>query len=297
MSSILRELKDINLKIYKKGKVREVFDLEDKLLIVATDRISAFDVILPNGIPDKGKILTKISLYWFNQTKEIVNNHLITTDVELFPQEVKVYQELLKDRAMLVKKASLIEIECVVRGYLSGSSWKEYQESQSICGIKLPPGLKESEKLPEIIFTPATKAKSGHDLNISLEETAQIVGRDLIEKLKEISIKLYKFACCKVEPKGLIIADTKFEFGLIGDKIVLIDEILTPDSSRFWSKDKYLPGQSQKSFDKQFIRDYLESINWNMEPPAPVLPEWVTKEISHKYKRAYEIITGEEFNS
>ncbi|MBU0599188.1 phosphoribosylaminoimidazolesuccinocarboxamide synthase [bacterium] len=297
MSSILRELKDINLKIYKKGKVREVFDLEDKLLIVATDRISAFDVILPNGIPDKGKILTKISLYWFNQTKEIVNNHLITTDVELFPQEVKVYQELLKDRAMLVKKASLIEIECVVRGYLSGSSWKEYQESQSICGIKLPPGLKESEKLPEIIFTPATKAKSGHDLNISLEETAQIVGRDLIEKLKEISIKLYKFACCKVEPKGLIIADTKFEFGLIGDKIVLIDEILTPDSSRFWSKDKYLPGQSQKSFDKQFIRDYLESINWNMEPPAPVLPEWVIKETSHKYKRAYEIITGEEFNS
>lgn len=281
----------------KSGKVREVFDLGDQLLIVATDRISAFDVVLPNGIPRKGEVLTQLSLFWFNMFSELVPNHLITSGQDMFnhpglsnlPTET---QAALARRSMLVKKTNPVPIECVVRGYLAGSGWKEYRQTQSVCGIKLPPGLLESAELPEPIFTPATKAGTGHDENITFERAAQIVGGKLAEKLRELSIKIYRAARDYARDRGIIIADTKFEFGLLKGQLILIDEILTPDSSRFWPAAQYEPGQSQPSFDKQYVRDYLETLNWNKKPPGPALPPEVVAETGAKYIEAYERLTG-----
>lgn len=242
-----------------RGKVRDIYDLGDALLIVATDRISAFDVVLPTPIPEKGKILTLMTLFWLNFLKDIVENHLITADVKEYPEVLKPYEEILKDRSMLVKKAKVLPVECIVRGYLSGSAWKEYQEKGEICGLKLPKGLRESDKLPEPIFTPSTKAELGkHDINISFEEMKRITGEEVAEKVKEISLNLYKKASSYAETRGIIIADTKFEFGVYKDKLILVDEVLTPDSSRFWPKEEYQPGRPQKSFDKQFIRGLVK---------------------------------------
>lgn len=282
---------ELPLKIFKRGKVREVYELEDKLLMVATDRISAFDAVLPNGIPHKGRVLTQLSLHWFERTKNIVDNHLITANVDDYPDELEDYRDLLEGRSMLVKKTESIPVECVARGYISGSAWKEYNETGSVCSIKLPSGLKESDKLPEPIFTPATKAESGHDINISEDEASGVVGEDTIRKMKEYTLEIYRRASEEALERGIIIADTKFEFGLAED-IILIDEILTPDSSRFWPVSDYEPGRAQKSFDKQYVRDYLISIEWDREPPAPQLPSSVIEETSKKYLDAYERITG-----
>ncbi|MFH0861362.1 MAG: phosphoribosylaminoimidazolesuccinocarboxamide synthase [Candidatus Altiarchaeota archaeon] len=283
---------NLPLRIFKKGKVREVYDLDDRLLVVATDRISAFDVILPNGIPKKGKVLTQLSLYWFDKVKRIVKNHVITADVMDYPQKLKPHREVLDGRSMLVEKAEVIPIECVVRGYLSGSAWKEYQQTNSVCGIGLPKGLVESQMLPKPIFTPATKADTGHDINVSEEKAAEIVGEDVIEKVKKYSLSIYKLARDEAAKKGIIVADTKFEFGLKDGRIILVDEVLTPDSSRFWPADDYQAGRPQKSFDKQYVRDYLEDIGWNKEPPAPKLPDNVVMSTSAKYVEAYGRITG-----
>ncbi|MEW6620902.1 MAG: phosphoribosylaminoimidazolesuccinocarboxamide synthase [bacterium] len=282
------DLKD--LKSYSKGKVRDIYEFDGKLLIIATDRISAFDVILPNGIPHKGKVLTALSLYWFNRTKDVINNHLITGDVEKFSGEFFPYKHLLSGRSMLVKKAKPLPVECVVRGYLSGSGWKEYQQTQSVCGVELPTGLTESAKLPEPIFTPATKATFGHDINITEMDVQDMVGVDTTKYLKEISLKIFELASNELEAKGLILADTKFEFGICEDKIILIDELLTSDSSRFWTMDDYCSGRAQVSFDKQFVRDYLEKINWDKNPPAPTLPDSIIKKTSEKYLEAYRRI-------
>lgn len=285
---------DLPLKVFTIGKVRDIYDLGDKLLMIATDRISAFDCIIPNGIPLKGKVLTAISIYWFNYTKNIVENHLITGDVQKFPDELKDYPEILKDRSMLVRKTNRIDIECVVRGYLSGSAWKEYKEKGQVCGMELPSGLVESDKLPEPIFTPAIKAPLGHDVNISEEKAAELVGVEIKDELKRKSIEIYKTASKRAESGGIIIADSKFEFGLADDRLILIDELLTPDSSRFWSKDGYMPGKPQNSFDKQFARDYLEGIGWDKEPPAPELPKEIVQKTSEKYLTAYRMITGKD---
>lgn len=278
----------------KRGKVREVYDLKDKLLIIASDRISAFDSVMPNGIPDKGKILTQISLFWFDFTKDLVSNHLIAADVDDYPENLKKYRHLLEKRSMIGKKAKVVPVECVVRGYLSGSGWSEYQKTQSICGIKLLSGLKESDKLPEPIFTPTTKAESGHDLPITEQEVVDAVGRETAAFLKEKTIALYQAAAIYADKKGIIIADTKFEFGFYNNEIILIDEILTPDSSRFWPKDQYKPGGPQASFDKQFVRDYLISINWDKEPPAPALSDEVVLKTREKYLEAYIKLTGKK---
>ncbi|MFH1683928.1 MAG: phosphoribosylaminoimidazolesuccinocarboxamide synthase [Candidatus Margulisiibacteriota bacterium] len=283
------------IKLFKKGKVRNVFDLGDKLLLVASDRISAFDSVMPNGIPDKGKILTQISAFWFDYTKSIIDNHMISANVNDFPEEITIHQDIKKvldKRSMLGKKTESIDIECVARGYLSGSAWKEYQESSSVCGIKLPAGLKESDKLPEPIFTPATKAASGHDINISEKEMMDIVGTEVGNFLKEKTLAVYSKARDYADSKGMIIADTKFEFGKSDNKIILIDEILTPDSSRFWPKDTYKPGGQQPSYDKQFVRDYLIAIKWDKEPPAPRLSEEVVAKTREKYLEAYKRLTG-----
>lgn len=267
-----------------RGKVRDIYDLGDSLLIVATDRISAFDVVLPTPIPEKGKILTLMTLFWLNFLKDIVENHLITADVKEYPEVLKPYEEILKDRSMLVKKAKVLPVECIVRGYLSGSAWKEYQEKGEICGLKLPKGLRESDKLPEPIFTPSTKAELGkHDINISFEEMKRITGEEVAEKVKEISLNLYKKASSYAETRGIIIADTKFEFGVYKDKLILVDEVLTPDSSRFWPKEEYQPGRPQKSFDKQFIRDWLKNSGWKDGSPPPEIPS----EIVHKTREKY----------
>ena len=289
---IVRLTRFTDFEFFKRGKIRDIYDLKDKLLIVSTDRISCFDVVLPTCILHKGKVLTQLSLFWFEFTKDIVPNHLITDNVDDFPQGLLKYTDILKGRSMLVKEAKPIPVECVVRGYLSGSGWKEYQESQSICGIKLPPGLRESDKLPEAIFTPATKEEVGHDINVTQGYIEKELGRDITGKLKEISLALYKKASQYAESKGIIIADTKFEFGLYDTKIILIDEILTPDSSRLWPKDGYQPGRPQLSFDKQFVRDYLETLNWNKTPPAPELPEEIVNKTSEKYLQALKMITG-----
>lgn len=289
------ELKDIPL--LKKGKVRNVYDLGKELLFVTSDRISAFDVILPSGIPDKGKVLNMISVFWFEFTKNIIKNHVITADPdEMVSKEERLapYKDMLAGRSMLVKKAEPIMAECVVRGYISGSAWKDYQKTGMVCGIKLPEGLKNSQKLPEPIFTPSTKADVGHDMNISEKEMAEIVGGDVIAFLKEKSLALYTAASDYALSKGIIIADTKFEFGKIDEDIILMDEALTPDSSRFWPKDDYQPGRVQKSFDKQFVRDYLETLDWNKTPPGPFLPEDISLKTSEKYKEAYKILTGKE---
>jgi len=282
-----------DIDLFKRGKVRDVYDLKDKLLVVSTDRISCFDVVLPTGIPRKGEVLTNLSLFWFEYTKDIVPNHLITAEVNDYPVELSKYKDILKGRSMLVKKAKPIPVECIVRGYLSGSGWKEYQQSQSICGIKLPSGLRESDRLPEPIFTPSTKEDVGHDINVSQDYVEQELGKDITSQLRELSLALYLKASAYAESKGIIIADTKFEFGLYQDNIILIDEVLTPDSSRFWPKDRYQPGQAQPSFDKQFVRDYLETLDWNKTAPGPELPEEIVLKTSEKYLQAFEMLMGE----
>ncbi|MEI6781169.1 MAG: phosphoribosylaminoimidazolesuccinocarboxamide synthase [Verrucomicrobiota bacterium] len=276
----------------KSGKVREVYDLDDRLLFVATDRISAFDCIMPNGIPRKGEVLTQISYFWFAQTESFQPNHLLARGDDPLPASLQPYAAQLARRSMIVKKAQPLAIECVVRGYLAGSGWKEYRDQQTVCGITLPPGLKESSELPEPIFTPATKAETGHDENISFAQAAQIVGADIAEQARDASVKLYRFARDYAFRRGIIIADTKFEFGLLDGKLILIDEVLTPDSSRFWPADQYQPGKTQPSFDKQFVRDYLETLDWNKTPPAPMLPPEVVARTQTKYLDAYERLTG-----
>src|SRR5262245_41885837 len=278
----------------KSGKVREIFDLGDQFLFVATDRISAFDVIMPNGIPRKGEVLTQISYFWFAQTQAFQPNHLLSHPNDPLPAKLRPFADKLGRRSMLVKKAKPLAIECVVRGYLAGSGWKEYQEKQSVCGIKLPPGLKDSSELPEPLFTPATKAETGHDENISFDEATRIVGQDIAERARAASMKIYNFARDYARQRGIIIADTKFEFGLLDGKLILIDEVLTPDSSRFWPADQYQPGKSQPSFDKQFVRDYLETLDWNKTPPGPVLPADVVTKTTAKYLEAYERLTGKK---
>jgi phosphoribosylaminoimidazole-succinocarboxamide synthase len=276
----------------KSGKVREMFDLGDRLLLVASDRISAFDVIMPNGIPRKGEVLTQISYFWFAQTESFQPNHLLSRAGDPLPPALQPFASQLARRSMVVKKAAPLAIECVVRGYLAGSGWKEYQKSQTVCGIKLPPGLKESSELPEPIFTPATKAETGHDENISFEEACKITGHDIAGQARAASLKIYHFARDYARKRGIIIADTKFEFGQLDGRLILIDEVLTPDSSRFWPADQYQPGRSQPSFDKQFLRDYLETLDWNKTPPGPLLPAEVVANTTAKYLEAYERLTG-----
>ena len=281
------------LNLMKRGKVRDIYDLGDYLLMVATDRISAFDVVMPNPIPDKGKILTQISLFWFEIMKPILPNHVITANVDDYPEICRPYAEVLRDRSMLVKKAKPLPIECIVRGYISGSGWKDYQTSGGVCGIRLPGGLKESDKLPEPVFTPSTKADSGlHDINIDFEKTVEKIGKPLAEKVRKISLEIYNKGADLAYKKGIIIADTKFEFGLLNDDLILIDEVLTPDSSRFWPQPSYQPGGAQESFDKQYLRDYLISINWNKKPPAPSLPQYVITNTRDKYQEAYHQLTN-----
>jgi phosphoribosylaminoimidazole-succinocarboxamide synthase len=286
-----------DLALHASGKVRDVYTLDnDSLLFVATDRISAFDYVLATGIPHKGRVLTQISLFWFEFLKNIVPNHLITADVSGYPKVVQKYADQLNGRSMQVKRADMFPVECVVRGYISGSAWKEYKSSGKVCGIDLPAGLKESDKLPEPIFTPATKATSGHDENISFATMASLIGSDLSTQLRDVSLKIYTTAADYARTKGIIIADTKFEFGKTAAGITLADEVLTPDSSRFWPADKYQPGQTQESFDKQYVRDYLEEIRWNKQPPAPALPAEVAQRTSEKYLEAYTQLTGRELS-
>jgi phosphoribosylaminoimidazole-succinocarboxamide synthase len=292
-SSVISTTEFTSLTLKGRGKVRDIYDLGRHLLIVATDRISAFDVIMPNPIPDKGKILTQLSKFWFGQTRDIIANHLISTEVDDFPKEVLPYREALKGRSMFVEKAEPLPVECVVRGYLSGSGWEEYQRGGEVCGIRLPKGLVESSRLEEPIFTPATKAEMGlHDENITFERMEKVVGKDLSQKLRVVSLAIYKKARDFAETKGILIADTKMEFGMMNGNLILIDELLTPDSSRFWPKDEYKAGGPQKSFDKQFLRDYLLSIKWNKTPPAPELPEEVILKTGRKYREAYEKLVG-----
>ena len=282
------------LKLFARGKVRDIYEVDEYLLLVSTDRISAFDVIMDQGIPYKGMVLTKISEFWFNFIKNIIPNHLISTNVDEYPEICKEYSEDLRNRSMLVKKAKVVPIECIVRGYISGSGWKDYNRTGEISGIKLPQGLKESEKFNEPIFTPSTKAEIGeHDENISAEQAMEITDKETFEILKESTLKVYNKAAKFALDKGIIIADTKFEFGKFDDKIIIVDEVLTPDSSRFWPLDKYETGRGQESYDKQFVRDYLLSINFNKQPPPPPLPENIIKKTSEKYLEIYERITGE----
>jgi phosphoribosylaminoimidazole-succinocarboxamide synthase len=286
-----------DLQLHASGKVRDVYRIdEDRLLFVATDRISAFDYVLATGIPHKGRVLTQISLFWFDFLKDIVPNHFITADVNQYPEKVKKYADQLRGRSMLVKRGDMFPVECVVRGYLSGSGWKEYKASGKVCGIDLPAGLKESDKLPEPIFTPATKESTGHDINISFEQMVKIVDPEQSRRLRDVSLQLYTKAAEYARQKGIIIADTKFEFGITPEGITLADEVLTPDSSRFWPADKYQPGKAQDSFDKQYVRDYLEEIRWNKQPPAPSLPQEVAGKTSEKYVEAYSRLTGRKLD-
>lgn len=282
---------------FKSGKVREVYDLGDQYLFIASDRISAFDCVMPNGIPNKGQVLNMVSKFWFDRTGDIVKNHMISTDVNDFPAELKEHAELLKGRSMLVQKAELLPVECIVRGYLIGSGWKEYQKSGTIGGMPLRAGYEMAGKLDEPIFTPSTKADEGHDENISIDQMKEIVGEELGQKLIEVSLKLYKTAADYALTKGIIIADTKFEFGMVGDELILIDEVLTPDSSRFWPAETYQPGSSPFSFDKQYVRDYLETVDWNKTPPAPELPEEIVMKTREKYLEAYRLLTGVELEA
>ncbi len=295
-SSVQLEVVLPPLRFLGRGKVRDIYAVKNDLLIIATDRISAFDFILGSGIPKKGRVLTQMSLFWFNMMNDVVPNHLVTANVHEYPVELLPYTDLLKGRSMLVKKATPFPVECVVRGYLSGSGWKEYQTKQSVCGISLPKGLVESSKLPEPIFTPATKASSDHDENISLESMARLVGTEQSTRLRNYSLSIYSKASQYASSRGIIIADTKFEFGLYNGETLLIDELLTPDSSRFWPAKEYSAGRTQKSFDKQFVRDYLEEIRWNKQPPAPSLPDWVVDSTSRKYVEAYELLTGQKID-
>jgi phosphoribosylaminoimidazole-succinocarboxamide synthase len=276
-----------------RGKVRDVYSIDGRLLIVATDRISAFDYILPTGIPDKGRVLTQLSIFWFDFLRDLTPTHFLTARVEDYPEPLRRFRDQLEGRSMLVKRADMIEIECVARGYISGSGWKEYRDRGTVCGIHLPAGLKESDRLPEPIFTPATKAQSGHDENVSFDRVCELVGESLAARLRDLTLNIYMRAARYAETRGIIIADTKFEFGFVGDELVLGDEVLTPDSSRFWPADTYKPGGPQFSFDKQFVRDYLESIRWNRQPPAPALPEEVAARTGEKYRQAYRVLTGQ----
>lgn len=297
LDSVLLQTDFPELELHASGKVRDVYRLDNEhLLFVATDRISAFDYVLATGIPHKGQVLTQISLFWFDFLKNIVPNHVVTADVERYPAVVKKYTNQLRGRSMMVVRGEMFPVECVVRGYLSGSGWKEYQASGKVCGISLPSGLKESDKLPEPIFTPATKATTGHDENISFEQMCQIVDPEEARRLRDISLKLYTTAADYARERGIIIADTKFEFGRTAAGITLADEVLTPDSSRFWPADQYSPGKAQESYDKQYVRDYLEQIRWNKKPPAPSLPPEVARRTSEKYLEAYRQLTGRELN-
>jgi phosphoribosylaminoimidazole-succinocarboxamide synthase len=283
------------LELHASGKVRDVYNLDqDHLLFVATDRLSAFDYILATGIPHKGRILTQISLFWFDFLKDIVPNHVVTADVDRYPAAIRKHADELRGRSMLVMRAEMCPVECVARGYLSGSGWKEYKATGTVCGIKLPPGLKESDQLPEPLFTPATKASTGHDINISFEEMCKRVDPELSRQLRDITLRIYKKAADYARQRGIIIADTKFEFGQTALGITLADEVLTPDSSRFWPADTYQPGKAQDSYDKQYVRDYLEEIRWNKQPPAPALPQEVARRTSEKYLEAYRQLTGRE---
>ncbi|HEY3416868.1 MAG TPA: phosphoribosylaminoimidazolesuccinocarboxamide synthase [Armatimonadota bacterium] len=283
-----------SLALLNRGKVRDIYAVDpQRLLIVATDRLSAFDVVMPNGIPDKGRVLTQISLFWFNLLRDVARNHLISAQVQVYPPEIKKYRSQLEGRSMLVRRVKILPIECIVRGYLAGSGWKEYKEKGTVCGIQLPAGLRESDKLPEPLFTPSTKAESGHDMNISPTEAAKLIGRDLASKVEQTTLGLYKKAADYARTRGIIIADTKFEFGLDeGGNLILADEVLTPDSSRFWDVEKYQPGQPQESFDKQFVRDYLETLDWDKTPPGPVLPEEIIEGTRKRYLEAYERLAG-----
>jgi phosphoribosylaminoimidazole-succinocarboxamide synthase len=290
MTTVISQSDFPGLTLRGRGKVRDIYELGDKLLIVATDRLSAFDVVLPTPIPDKGKVLTQISLFWFATLADVVPNHVLSaTD---FTGALAPYAAALQGRAMVVRKSEPLPVECVVRGYISGSGWKDYQKTGTICGISLPKGLRESDKLPEPIFTPSTKATTGHDENISFEETVAQIGRPLAEKIRDTSLEIYQQASVRAAKQGIIIADTKFEFGLIAGELIWIDEALTPDSSRFWPADQYAPGKAQPSFDKQYVRDYLERIGWNKQPPGPELPVDVVKATQAKYREGYEKVTG-----
>jgi len=293
-NSIILQTDFPGIERHARGKVRDVYRVDGRLLIVATDRISAFDYILPTGIPDKGKVLTQLSIFWFDFLKDLTPTHFLTAEVADYPEPLLPFCQQLEGRSMLVKRAEMVEIECVARGYISGSGWKEYRQSGTVCGIRLPAGLRESEKLPEPIFTPATKAQSGHDENISFERMASLVGTDLATRLRDLTLAIYARAARYAETRGILIADTKFEFGFVDGELVLGDEVLTPDSSRFWPAETYQPGGPQFSFDKQFVRDYLESIHWNKQPPAPPLPEEVAARTGEKYRQAYHAITGRE---
>ena len=294
MTPVISQTNFPGLKLRGRGKVRDIYEVGDKLLIVATDRLSAFDVVLPTPIPDKGKVLTQLSLFWFEKLAGLVPNHIISA--KDFGGELAPYAEALAGRAMLVRKTEPAPIECVVRGYISGSGWKDYQKTGAICGIKLPAGMRESDRLPEPIFTPSTKATMGHDENISFEQTVETVGRPLAEKLRETSLAIYRSAVEHAASRGIIIADTKFEFGMVGDELIWIDEALTPDSSRFWPANEYVPGRTQPSFDKQYVRDYLEKIGWNKQAPGPALPADVVAATTGKYREAYQRITGHELD-
>ena len=286
------------LALVRRGKVRDLYICEEALVMVATDRISAFDYVLGSGIPDKGRVLTQLSAFWFDRTRHIVDNHVLETDAHRFPAPAARHAAVLEGRAMLVRKTTPLPIECVARGYLSGSGWKDYKASGAICGIQLPPGLIESDRLPKPIFTPATKAESGHDLNITKVEAARLVGADLLTRLEQLTLTLYDFGVEHAERHGIILADTKFEFGMTdGGELILIDEVMTPDSSRYWPKDTYRPGGPQPSFDKQFVRDYLESIRWNKQPPVPSLPPDVVERTRAKYLEAFRRLTGQEIEA
>jgi phosphoribosylaminoimidazole-succinocarboxamide synthase len=275
-----------------RGKVRDVYAAGDGLVIVATDRLSAFDYVLPTPIPDKGRVLTALTLFWLDLLRDIVPNHLVSANVDDYPSEFHPYRDQLQGRSMLVRRAQMIEIECVARGYISGSGWKDYRRDGRICGIALPAGLRESDRLAEPIFTPATKAQSGHDQNVSFEDMSDQIGASLAARLRELTLAIYTRAAGYAETRGVIIADTKFEFGFVGDQLTLADEVLTPDSSRFWPRASYQPGGPQPSYDKQYVRDYLESIHWNKQPPAPALPPDVLERTSEKYREAYRVLTG-----
>lgn len=279
---------------HAQGKVRDVYRVDGQLLIVATDRISAFDYILPTGIPDKGKVLTQLSIFWFDFLRDVTPTHFLTANVDEYPAALRQFRGQLEGRSMLVKRAQMVEVECVARGYLAGSGWKEYQAQGTVCGIPLPAGLRESDRLPAPIFTPSTKATSGHDENISFEAMRSLVGAELSAGLRDLTLRIYVRAAAYAETKGVIIADTKFEFGFVDGELVLGDEVLTPDSSRFWPADSYRPGGPQLSYDKQYVRDYLESIHWNKKPPAPPLPDDVADKTSEKYRQAYRVLTGKE---
>ena len=287
-----------DLELYASGKVRDLYRVDnERLLFVATDRISAFDYVLGSGIPNKGRVLTQLSLFWFDFLQDIVANHLVTADLDRYPRHLRKYQDQLRGRSMLVVHADMAPVECVVRGYISGSAWKEYQQSGAVCGIALPKGLRESDKLPDPIFTPATKASSGHDENIPFSEMKKIVGATVSEQLRDLSLRLYRKAADYAAARGILIADTKFEFGCTAAGLVLADEVLTPDSSRFWNAETYAPGRGQDSYDKQYVRDYLEKIRWNKQPPAPALPPEVVQNTSAKYREAFRRLTGRELQT